>query len=278
LDNYYSVLGIDENASIAEIKRAFREKAKLLHPDIAASPDTSAMRRLLTAYQALSNRERRFEYDRIFKRSSKKDAFNYHDYLRKHRNNPEYQAELIFFELLHFEEEAAVKVWLDLGGINFKMRNFLDREDWMDCAFLLAEELEKEHYIYEAFLILTELLIEERKNPYFRHFSFDVELLLKELSRVKLRPTVNDTIWIECLRSLLALGFPEKENARWFKLLAEVLFKTGDRNGALAAWHEAKKRDKRVTLSKKAAAGLEGSAPIHQGGNYDSSPGAVLAD
>jgi uncharacterized protein YqgQ len=257
LDNYYSVLGIDEDASIAEIKRAFREKAKLLHPDIAASPDTSAMRQLLTAYRTLSNRERRFEYDRIFKRSTKKDAFNYHDYLREHKNNPEYQAELIFFELLHFEEESAVKVWLSLGGINFKMRDFLDREDWMDCAFLLAEELEKEHYIYEAFLILTDLIIEERKNPYFRHFSFDVELLLKELARVKLHAVVDGTTWIECLRSLLQLGFPEKEEARWFKLLAEALFKTGDKSGALEAWHEAQKRDKRVTLSKKAEAGLE---------------------
>jgi curved DNA-binding protein CbpA len=256
LDNYYSVLGIGEDASTSEIKRAFREKAKLLHPDIAASSDTSGMRRLLTAYQALSNRERRFEYDRIFKRNTKSGGFDYHDYLRKHKNNAEYQAELIFFELLHFEEESAVEIWLAQGGVNFKMRQFLEREDWMDCAFLLAEELEKEHYIYEAFVILTELLVEERKNPYFRHFSLDVELLLKEIVRMKLRNKVDDKTWIECLRALLEFDFPPKEEAQWFKSLAEVLCKTGDKPGAISAYEEAKKRDKRVTLSKKTTAAL----------------------
>jgi uncharacterized protein YqgQ len=142
------------------------------------------------------------------------------------------------------------------GGVDFQMQKFLDREDWMDCAFLLAEELVKEHYVYEAFLILTALLVEERKKAYFRHFSFDVELMLKELVRLELRGAVDDKTWIECMRSLLRLEFPAKEEARWLKSLSETLYKTGDKNGAIDAYHEAKKRDRRITLSKKAATGL----------------------
>jgi curved DNA-binding protein CbpA len=257
LVDHYKVLGIKENATIAEIKRAFREKAKRLHPDLAASSDTGQMQILLSAYEVLSNRERRFQYDMVFKRAGKQSSWNYRDYLREHADDPECQAKRIFFELLHFGEDTAIEVWQDCGGINFPLRKFLGREDWMDCAFLLAEELEKRHCVYESFLILVQLLVEERKNAYFRHFTFDVELLLKELIRLKLRRAVDDKTWVECLRSLLQLGFPVKEEARWLKSISETLFKIGDKTGALEAYYEAKKRDAKIYLSNKVSEGLE---------------------
>jgi hypothetical protein len=249
LEDYYKTLEIKNDASIAEIKRAFREKAKKLHPDIARQSNTEELHRVLTAYEVLSNHERRFEYDKLFRRNT--GGWDYRSHLRERSNNPEYQAELIFFELLHFEEDRAVKIWHSAGGINFPLRKYFDREDWMDCGFLLAEELEKEHFYYEAFLLLVQLLIEERKNPYFRHFSVDVEFLLTELVRVKLRRAVDNDVWIECMHSLIGLGFSDKTEARWLKSLAETLFKMNDKSGAAAAYHEAKSRDEKVLFSKK---------------------------
>ena len=35
MENYYSLLGIDKNATPQDVKKAFRSQAKLLHPDIA---------------------------------------------------------------------------------------------------------------------------------------------------------------------------------------------------------------------------------------------------
>ncbi|MDR3301185.1 MAG: DnaJ domain-containing protein [Spirochaetaceae bacterium] len=256
MENYYHVLGIKESASIAEIKRAFREKAKQIHPDLARSADAGEMRRLLNAYEVLSNRERRFEYDRIYRYTQKPKSWDYHTYLKEHSDEPECQAKRIFFELLHFEEESAIKVWNDAGGINFQLRKFLDREDWMDCAFLLAEELAKQNYAYESFLILISLLIEEHKKPYFRHFTLDVELLLKEIVRLSLRRVVDDKTWIACLRSLLQFGFSAKEEAAWLKSLSETLYKTGDKPGAREAYEQAKIRDSKIKLSKKVSAGL----------------------
>ena len=37
--NYYKILGVKKSASEKEIKKAFREKAKLYHPDKNDSPD-----------------------------------------------------------------------------------------------------------------------------------------------------------------------------------------------------------------------------------------------
>lgn len=39
LEKYYLILGIDEFSQVPEIKKAYRTKAKLYHPDINKSPD-----------------------------------------------------------------------------------------------------------------------------------------------------------------------------------------------------------------------------------------------
>jgi curved DNA-binding protein CbpA len=39
LTDYYLVLGIDRNATLEDIKRAYRKKVKLYHPDVSKLPD-----------------------------------------------------------------------------------------------------------------------------------------------------------------------------------------------------------------------------------------------
>jgi hypothetical protein len=268
LDNQYKILGVDENASIAEIKRAFREKAKQHHPDIAGEGMREYMQKLLDAYEILSNRQRRFDYDRVRRGASGRSGFNYRDYLYEQaeinkagprikktdgasRIREKAQAELIIFELLHFEEYAAIKIWHDLGGMDFPLRKHLGREDWMDCSFILAEELEKRGYYYEAFQLLTALIREERRLPYFRHFAKDVEIFLKEMVRLRLRRDVDDETWIECMQDLLGLGFSAHEESRWLKSQAEALAVIGETSAALAVFRSAQKRDPAITPSAK---------------------------
>ena len=38
MKDFYKVLGVRHNATLAEIKRAYREKVKLLHPDLSGDP------------------------------------------------------------------------------------------------------------------------------------------------------------------------------------------------------------------------------------------------
>ena len=55
--DYYEVLGIDKNASEAEIKSAFRKKAKEFHPDLNKdNPDAEAkFKEVQEAYSILSD-------------------------------------------------------------------------------------------------------------------------------------------------------------------------------------------------------------------------------
>lgn len=63
MEDLYGILGVDHNASVDEIRRAYRRLARELHPDI--NPDSADRFKAVThAYNILSDPEQRQRYDR----------------------------------------------------------------------------------------------------------------------------------------------------------------------------------------------------------------------
>ena len=64
-DDYYRVLGVGQDASTPEIRRAYRRLARQHHPDRNPGPDSSErFRSLAEAYAVLNDPARRAHYDR----------------------------------------------------------------------------------------------------------------------------------------------------------------------------------------------------------------------
>ncbi|MBR1753299.1 DnaJ domain-containing protein [bacterium] len=63
--NYYDVLGVSENASVEEIKSAYRKLARKYHPDLNHGDErcTLKFKEITAAYELLSDVSRRRDYD-----------------------------------------------------------------------------------------------------------------------------------------------------------------------------------------------------------------------
>jgi hypothetical protein len=103
--SYYRILEVPENASDEEIRKAYRSKAKLYHPDVNQSPDAHSRFVLLTvAYDNLINRHKRRSYDQ--KKESPSDPFRaYNQWVRAQKAQAESNAQTRYYEFIKRREK-----------------------------------------------------------------------------------------------------------------------------------------------------------------------------
>jgi molecular chaperone DnaJ len=64
--DFYEILGVPRNVDDAALKKAFRSRARELHPDVSEAPDAETrFREVVEAYEVLSKAETRELYDRF---------------------------------------------------------------------------------------------------------------------------------------------------------------------------------------------------------------------
>lgn len=251
----YDVLGVPREATPREIKDAYRKTVKLVHPDLNPGDPVSIerMKEVVRAYEILGNSNRRAEYDRVHAfELHTNDNFDYAEFLRSRREDHESQAKLVFYDLLHDNPEEALRVYnsLLLTG-DFELSRYLDREDFMDCAFLLAEEYESRRQYRRSFDLLAAIVRSERQKPYFRHFMTEVYDRLRTVVCFKMPEVYRPDLVLECLHQMLDWDLPRRETAFCYKKASELYLGMGNVRRAQRYLELGLKTDEKLSGTKK---------------------------
>ena len=230
--DYYKTLGCSPRASATEIKRSFRRRAKELHPDTATAGSDDRMRSLIDAYEVLSDPQRRVDYDRTHARLFRSVTFDYREFLRRQRTNYASQSKLIFYDLLHSNDDEALEVYEQLLMARIDLHEYMPHEDFMDCSFLLAEAFERRGDAVRAVELYKGLYQEERERPYFHHFIEEVVDKLRTLTCFRMVTTLPASMVIEHIKELIELDISRKESAFFHKKIAEIYSLHGDNERA----------------------------------------------
>ena len=236
MKDYYAILAVSPDAGIDSIRKAYRARAKEVHPDTSGDEGTARFLALKEAYEVLSSPETRESYDltrRASRRGGTVSDWDYRDFLHGRKDDPESLAKLICYDLLHDRDGEAVELYdeAQVGGF-FSLRRYLDREDFMDYAFLLAEAYLEREATVKAYRLLRGIAELEEEDPYFKHFYVEVLEKMASIVRQKLPDDPDDRLRIAFLTDLVRLSYPAKEEARLRKLLSELLTAGGHHEAA----------------------------------------------
>lgn len=265
MKSYYEILNIDVTSSPEQIKRAFRRRAKELHPDVnqTLGDTVEAMQTLLRAYETLIDPDRREEYDRRMMILRPEVRFDYREFLKSRPEDHEFQAKLVFFDLLHHNEREAVTLYDELRARpGFELSACLDREDYMDCAYLLAEEYERRDDLRVAFDLLISVIEFELDRPYFRHFFVEVIEKLRSLVCFHMTASLPARDVIECIDEVLLLDLGHKELAFFLKRGAELYADLGDPVTATSYLQRGLELDQKLAGTKKLRERLSALYPV----------------
>lgn len=239
MTNYYRILGVSAEASADDVRRAYRKQVKAVHPDLNQGTRESVerMKLLVTAWEVLGNPLLRQEYDRRHgfrcNASSETDEFDYAAFLRSRGNDRESQSKLVFYDLLHDNPDEALLIYDTLLATgDFELYRYLGQEDFMDCAFLLAEEYESRQEYLRAFDLYAAIVRFERRRPYFRHFMAEVYDRLRVVVCSRMSETEEPDTVLQALFQLIDWDLPAKDTAYCYRRIAEIYLARGDRRAA----------------------------------------------
>lgn len=246
--NYYDVLEVTPGASPETIRSSFKRLMLECHPD--KNPHRRAwserrVRELLSAYEILANPQSREDFDRKRRAgvvSRKKRP------LRKeekpfffHKRDPESRALLILYFLLHSRPGAACEILGEMElrfGREFLHKN-LDRNDYLDCLFLLGEFYHHRGDYLGALDRLRAIHDHESESRFPRQYMDQVVDLMKDIYLRKLPRTATAEATLRGLREAARLSLSPSEEIVRVCRTAEALLSLGELDEAEGVLHRA---------------------------------------
>ncbi|MDW8237650.1 MAG: DnaJ C-terminal domain-containing protein [Aquificaceae bacterium] len=132
MKDYYSILGVSKDATILEIKSAYRRLAKLYHPDINKDPESSQkFRDINEAYHVLSDEEKRQRYDQIL---NSRDERAYKDFMQYIQEFVDSIINGMRAPKPRRGQDLRLKLELSLEEAAFGCTKTVKYERWVDCT------------------------------------------------------------------------------------------------------------------------------------------------
>ena len=245
MPDYYEVLRVAPEASTDEIRRSFKRLVLEFHPDKNPKRREWSERRireLLEAFDVLGDDEKRQLFDqrqRPGRRSRTAEPF----FFRK--KTPGARALMVLHLLLNGGADDAVGILEEQEekhGEGF-LEKYLERRDYLDSLFLLAEYfLEKKEYL-EAVGRLKEFYRLEKSTKFQRHYFGEVRRILKDLYLRKLPRVLAPQPLLDYLREVGDFELSSKEDLLRLKKVAEAQARLGDQKAARKTLSQIQARD-----------------------------------
>ncbi|MBO4533831.1 MAG: J domain-containing protein [Treponema sp.] len=235
MKDFYKVLGVRQDATLAEIKRAYREKVKNLHPDLTGDITRhEEFNDVVHAYRVLSDERQRSIFDEGFFVRMKKNVrnaeeFDYYKWL-KAREDDESRAKFIFYTLMHNKEDEAVEEFkrMQMSHADFSLKNYFTREDFMDYGYILAEELVIRAEYYDAFLLLEQIIKMEYSYRYFYIFFPEVINFTLSILKRNIDGVISDELALDVYERALDLELGKTNDAMFLRKMSEEYRRLGD--------------------------------------------------
>jgi curved DNA-binding protein CbpA len=235
--DYYEVLQVSPSATAEDIQKSFRRLVLVYHPD--KNPDRrewseQRIRELIRANEVLGDEEKRRVFDQVRRLHREPTGTTPREPFYRRRRDPAARARLILHLLLEEKPSEARTILAEevaRHGEEFLSKH-LERRDYLDCAFLLAEHALERKDFYEAFLRLRDFYRIDRHARYPRHYRDHAHQLLKDVFLRKLPKSLSPEGVLSVLFDASDLDLSPPEDAQRLELVAEAQIRSGDREGA----------------------------------------------